>query len=152
MLFCGIDLWKSQTSWVKLPYVVGEYNRFFVFLFFFKYPQQLKLRGALHHQDKGLPGRIIWRNISCVYIWTRLFFNGKIYCGPDLLIDTICSPISASPGTRNIPLAFIPVGYGAVSVHWSIAVCWYFSGLRILIIGIIFFLFINDWYILLLSV
>ena len=50
-------------------------------------------------------------------------------------MEIICWPISASPGTRKIPLDFIAVGDWADC--FSVAFYWSLPGIRILIIGVI---------------
>ena len=71
---------SSKTDWANLLSVVCEYIPFFLSPFFKQYYQPLKLRGALHRQDKRLPGRSILRMIYRVNIGTHLLFSkGKNY-------------------------------------------------------------------------
>ena len=76
---CYIDkkfivLWyrslKSQTDLSNITYVVGDY---ITLALFFLYPQKLKFRGALHHQDKFILGGIYW-SWFLVCIFEPVFF------------------------------------------------------------------------------
>ena len=63
----------SKTSCANVVSVV-DYNGQFYLPPFKKYPQQLKLRGGLHHWDKSLPGWSILRMIPQVRILNYLFY------------------------------------------------------------------------------
>ena len=150
MLFCGIVLCKVNARGQTCPmFLVTVINLPY---FWNNIPNNWSWGVLFITKIMGLLG-VVYQEIFivCMFEPVSFFRWAKISCGPGLLIEIMCWPISAPACTGKMPFFFVTVGDGGS--YFSVAVCWSLPGLRILIIGIIIiFVCINAWSILLFSV